>query len=316
MQKILQAQSSLKTPILFLVFNRPEPTKIVFAEIRRVKPEKLYIAGDGPRSYRPSDEPLVKQVQEIFRDIDWPCEVKTLFQERNRGCKLAISNALSWFFENEEQGIILEDDCLPSQSFFYYCEKMLDVYKDDLSIGTISGNLRIYDSIPIDGNLFKSIYFNMWGWATWRRTWQNYEIDFFKKEEKIKWPSSSKDVNRYWENVVSLMAREKIDTWDYQLMFQMFKAGSLTIYPKLNLVKNLGFGLDATHTKNNKEPAAAINHFEWSDFIDCEYQIDKLANIDVFLEFDYQTPTFYKRVLRKILRRPRKLPPQIIKIVS
>ena len=116
----------IKSAVLFIIFNRPDTTKKVFDQIKAGKPGRLYIAADGPRMNRPGEEVLCRQTREIINDVDWPCEVKTLFRQTNQGCKEAVSSAIAWFFENEEEGIILEDDCLPNNSFFRFCDTLLE----------------------------------------------------------------------------------------------------------------------------------------------------------------------------------------------
>ena len=128
------------TPILFLIFNRPDTTKVVFERIREIKPSRLYVAADAPRQGKDKEAELCRQSRSIIDSVDWPCEVKTLFREENLGCKKAISSAITWFFEQEEYGVILEDDCLPDLSFFRFCEELLIKYKDDERIGHIGGN--------------------------------------------------------------------------------------------------------------------------------------------------------------------------------
>jgi hypothetical protein len=160
---------SLNTAVLFLVFNRLDTTKQVFEAIRQAEPPRLYVAADGARANKEGEADKAQAVRDyIMQNIDWEYEVKTLFQEENLGCKYAVSGAIDWFFENEEMGIILEDDCLPSQSFFWYCEELLKKYKDNTRVWHIGGtNTEI-----ISKDILSSFYFsqlnNIWGWATWK----------------------------------------------------------------------------------------------------------------------------------------------------
>ena len=244
-------KSDLNTALLFLVFNRPSCTQKVFDVIKKVKPKKLYVACDGARNKIESR--LVNEVKEIIKNITWPCELKTLFRNNNLGCKMAVSNAIDWFFEHEEKGIILEDDCLPHIDFFYFCEELLIKYKNNPEISIINGtNFQ-------DGNKrgSYSYYFSniihIWGWATWRRVWKDYDYKmlFWPKwklteEWKEKFPNFIE--RKYHEEIFDEVYEEKIDTWDYQLHAHVLKMNGLNITPNVNLVSNIGFGSNATHT--------------------------------------------------------------------
>ena len=173
----------LNTPILFLIFNRPEITARVFQEIRKAKPKQIYIAADGPRIDHPDDTALCNKTRQICDSIDWDCEVKTLFREENLGCQLAVSNAIDWFFKHESEGIILEDDCLPSQSFFHFCAELLDFYRDDEEIMCISGNNFQQGRGDDEESYYFSRYPHCWGWATWRRAWNKYDHDMSRWKE-------------------------------------------------------------------------------------------------------------------------------------
>jgi len=244
----------LNTAVLFLVFNRPDVTAQVFEAIRQAKPPRLYVAADGPRTDRPGEADRCEEVRRISTRVDWPCEVKTLFRETNLGCKLGVSEGINWFFENEEEGIILEDDCLPAQSFFWFCEELLQRYRNDTRVWQISGTVFFKDSItPGDADYFFSRYGPIWGWASWRRAWQYYDPDLKN------WPEMSlADVmdNVYPHkgeisakfNLGKRLAIGELDTWDYQWGFAKNYNNALTIIPKRNQIINIGFGAEATHT--------------------------------------------------------------------
>lgn len=250
-------------PILFLTFNRLDTTKRVFETIKEVCPKKLYIASDGPRANVLGEDLKVKEVRDFIEsNIDWECEVKTLFRDKNLGCKLAVSGAIDWFFENEERGIILEDDCLPDQSFFDFCEEMLEKYKDSEEIATISGNNFNKEKIGEADYYFSKIP-HIWGWATWRRAWKKYDVNMsifpeFKKNGEIKKIWSDKNVQNYWLYILNEVYNNKIDTWDYQLSFSLFMNNSLCICPNVNLVSNIGFGKEFTNTIVSDERVANL----------------------------------------------------------
>lgn len=256
----------LQTAVLFLVFNRLDTTERVFAAIREAKPPRLYIAADGPRPTKAGETEKVQAVRDhVLNNIDWPCEVKTLFREKNLGCKHGVAGGITWFFENEEKGIILEDDVLPLPSFFYYCEELLERYKDNASIAMISGCNFITTHYEPASSYFFSKHNHIWGWAAWRRSWKYYDVSM------VQWPAwknlgslrGLSDGSRlfclYWVNIFDKVSAGKIDTWDYQWTFACWRTGGLSVLPKSNLVSNLGFDrVDATHT-TGESPEAVIN---------------------------------------------------------
>lgn len=240
----------MQTPVLFLIFNRPDTTEKVFEEIRKAQPKKLFVAADGPRAYKEGEVELCVQTRAIIEKIDWDCEVKTLFREENLGCKKAVSEGITWFFDNVKEGIILEDDCLPNSSFFTFCEAMLEKYRDDERIMHISGDN------PLNEEPDNSYYFvktpHIWGWATWRRAWTKYDVDMksypdFKIENVFK----ESYIQKYWLKVFKRVLDGEIDTWDYQWAYSLFYNNAFSIVPKKVLVSNLGFNENATHITND-----------------------------------------------------------------
>lgn len=256
----------LQTAVLFLVFNRFNTTKQVFEAIRKVKPPRLYIAADGARDTREGEAEKVKAVREyVINHIDWACEVRTLFREQNYGCKMAVSGAIDWFFENEEAGIILEDDCLPSQSFFWFCEELLNRYQNDLRVWNIGGYKHPY----LEGDRYSynfSRFTQIWGWATWANRWKHYDVTLEKyKQHKnllVDFEFFREDFeNRSRKKILDRLTEGLIDTWDYQWNFTVRINHGLSIRPKVNLIQNIGFGEDATHTKGrNREITANEAH--------------------------------------------------------
>lgn len=242
------------TPILFLIFNRPEITQIVFEEIKRQKPKYLYVAADGARSGFLEDIDKCKATRKlVIEGVDWDCEVKTLFRDENLGCGIAVSEAITWFFDNVEQGIILEDDCLPHHSFFGYCETLLERYKEDERVYGITGN-NFQDGISRgNSSYYFSRYFHIWGWASWRRAWIRYDYDLehlekFNKNKIIYKIDKRKIFEKYWISIFKKTTNKEIDTWDYQLQFSLWNNDGLVVTPNVNLISNIGFGKEATHT--------------------------------------------------------------------
>ncbi|MFA6331904.1 MAG: hypothetical protein WCX22_03035 [Methanoregula sp.] len=256
-------QDSLTTPVLFLIFNRPDTTRIVFDEIRKAKPAHLFVAADGPRKDRPDDYENCRKVREIIQHVDWDCKVTTLFREENLGCKHAISSAINWFFSQVDEGIILEDDCFPDQSFFPYCQELLERYRDDERVMMISGDNFLFGRRQTEYSYYFSRYPLMWGWATWKRAWNNYDVSMQL------WPSlrdgnwlqdifQDKKSVKYWTHCFERTYAGKIDTWDYQFGFICWVQGRLCIQPNTNIVSNIGFGTGGTHTTGVNSPFANI----------------------------------------------------------
>jgi hypothetical protein len=248
----------LKTAVLFLVFNRPDTTRQVFEAIRRAKPPRLYVAADGPREGKFGEVERVEEVRTIATAVDWPCEVKTVFRDKNLGCYKAVSTAITWFFENEEQGIILEDDCLPSQSFFWFCEEILDRYCEDELIMAVTGT-NITKQLTFEADYFFSKYALMWGWASWRRAWTKYDPKLthwptLKKRRWLKSLNLGGLIFEYiWKNAfdrtIQLVEEDVCTSWDYQWIYTCWLNNGLTVAPGKNLIQNIGFSDDATHTR-------------------------------------------------------------------
>lgn len=253
------------SPILFLVFNRPDTTRRVFEAIRAAKPSRLYVAADGPRQGRPEEEQRCALVRRIATEVEWPCEVRTLFQDDNLGCREGPYAGIDWFFRHEEAGIILEDDVLPVCSFFEYCDELLSHYKNDDRVGMVSGsNFVARPNDRPDGYLF-SRYTHIWGWATWRRAWQNYDLAMdewprWRDEGGLKrMPGSNRRFESYWHDIFeSVYSGKMTSCWDYQWLFACWRVGALTILPQVNQTENLGFGTQATHT-TTLAPAFVVN---------------------------------------------------------
>lgn len=252
---------SLKTAVLFLVFNRPDTTREVFAAIRQARPPRLYVAADGARLDRTGESERCAEVRKIATAVDWPCEVKTLFREKNLGCKVGVSTGISWFFENEEEGIILEDDCLPSQSFFWFCEELLEKYRNDKRVGQICGTAFVTESATFkrDASYLLSKYGPIWGWASWRRAWVYYDPDIssWPLMRTAEWLNSAYHGDNEKKARVLLgerLFRNEIDTWDYQWGFAKNYQSALSVTPVKNMIVNVGFGADATHTTSGNSP--------------------------------------------------------------
>jgi hypothetical protein len=302
---IFIADQPLNTAVLFLVFNRPSTTKQVFEAIQKAKPPRLYIAADGPREARDNEEQKVKSVRDyIMSNIDWKCDVKTLFREQNLGCKIAVSGAIDWFFENEEMGIILEDDCLPSQSFFWFCEELLEMYNYDMRIGQISGDNFQKGIKRGEGDYYFSIYNHIWGWASWASRWKNYDVSLksFDSSIFIENIFSDKKTISYWKQIFASMKQQKINTWDYQWTFAIWKNKQLTVLPNINLIQNIGFGTEATHTTSESE----FSNMEHSDLILKNHPINIERNLEAD-EFTSKKMFNETSIITRIINKIKKL---------
>lgn len=242
----------MKSPILFLIFNRPDTTRQVFEEIRKARPPRLYIAADGPRENRMGEKERCEETRAIALNIDWDCEIKTLFRDVNLGCGKAVSEAITWFFYNEPEGIIIEDDIIPHPEFFLFCDEMLEKYRNDESIQLITGRNSFFDGYSSEYSYYMSSYFHIWGWASWRRVWRTYNFDASKLSREVFLKNISHRIPKegvsYWSKVFDIMSNHQCDTWDYQLYFNQILHNRYSIIPYTNLTRNIGFGIDATHT--------------------------------------------------------------------
>lgn len=251
------------TPILFLIFNRPEVTQKVFERIREVKPEKLYVAADGPRKDKNGEDLLCKQTRAIINLVDWQCEVFTLYRDTNLGCGKGVSEAITWFFNHEEMGIILEDDVLPNISFFDYCTTMLHHYKSDSKVMHINGCNFQQGVKRSDGSYYLSAFPHVWGWATWRRAWKSYDfnlsdLNYFYNLKKLNYYFKDKAVKEHWYEIFFKMNRKWMDTWDYQWNYAIWNQQGKVVTPNVNLITNLGFGEGATHTTDKTSKFAEL----------------------------------------------------------
>ena len=248
-------------PILLCVFNRPELTARVFEAIARQKPKNLLVAADGPRENRPDDRSLTEQTRRIVERIDWDCVVQARFSASNLGCRQQVAQAITWGFGQFEQLIILEDDCVPHDSFFPYCRELLEQYAEQTHIMTISGNS--YPSPGTNPYHYRfSKYPLIWGWASWRRAWKHYDLEMkswssVENQHRVLGQYTESSAEReYWHSIFTRQHAGEINTWDYSWTYASWLNDGLTILPERNLVSNIGFGNSATHTFDTQSPMA------------------------------------------------------------
>ena len=316
------------TPILYLVFNRPEETNKSFEVFKKLKPAKLYISADGPRKNRADDIASTEKVKNIVSQVDWACEVKTLFHDTNRGCRGAVERALEWFFENEEKGIIIEDDIIPNPVFFEFCKIMLDRYRDDDTIFSINGCSIGYQNFNNPYGLTR--YFNMWGWATWKRTyqlvqdtWKNFDPavplkNYATIKSAVHLPipfDGNKKWLLHWQKNFNETYNGTIDTWDFQWVYSAFKTNKYCILPSQNYIVNIGFGETATHHKFTQSPICNLKYtadtyhdkLNFTPKVDFTFEINYVAKVVNAVDlkswrdiFSALIPVEVKKVLKMI----------------
>ena len=254
---------SMDTPLLLIAWRRPHTLRQVIDAIRPVAPTRLYVACDGPNPERPGEAEKVAATRAVIEhEIDWPCQIERLYSDTNQGCRLGVSRAITWFFEQVDEGIILEDDCVPHPDFFPYCTTLLERYRDDTRVWCISGNNFQNGHWRGDGSYYFSHYNHCWGWASWRRCWQHYDADLRQWESLrdsglLETIFQNPSERNYWIAIWQRLVDEaKPDTWDYQWTFTCLANGGLTALPNQNLVSNIGFGVDATNTLSCAPPTA------------------------------------------------------------
>jgi hypothetical protein len=290
----------LTTPVAFLIFNRPDTTARVFEAIRQAKPPKLLVVADGPRPDRPDDIEKCKAARAIIEKVDWDCEVLKNYSDVNLGCGKRVSTGITWVFEQFEEVIILEDDCLPHPDFFRFCEELLEKYRDDKRIMAIGGTNVIGEWKSSVQSYHFSYHGSIWGWASWRRAWCYFDLDMrLWANQEIR--NRVRDViadNRQYQKraiVFESVYRKEIDTWDYQWMFARLVQSGLTVIPCVNLVSNLGFAReDATHTKSRNEFLSNLERIDMifpiktNEFIAIDRDYDKQVFLKAFKEMGYR----------------------------
>ena len=296
------------SPVLFLIFNRPDTTRQVFDVIQKARPPKLYIAADGPRSDRVGEKEKCEAARVIADKVDWNCRVETLFRDKHLGCGVAVSEAITWFFNHEEEGIILEDDCLPEPSFFRFVDELLDCYRHDNRIAVISGDNFQTKPRRDDRSYYFSMFNHIWGWASWRRAWRVYDhgMNDWPTIRDEKWlvdALGSAPAAEYWARLFEETWQGNIDTWDYRWAFSVWREGMITILPKVNLVKNIGFRQDATHTtrSNSVNPSSITQPIDFPLFHPSHMIIDRIADKFTMAEYSRMIK-LWRRFITKLER--------------
>ncbi|MDB5109851.1 MAG: protein containing nucleotide-diphospho-sugar transferase domain [Mucilaginibacter sp.] len=254
------------TPILFIVFNRPNATQQVFEKIAAIKPRYLFVAADGPRKDVIGELEVCNRVRQIIANsVTWECEVKLRYNDDNKGCKVGVSSAIDWFFEQVDEGIILEDDCVPNISFFNFCSQLLKFYKNNSTVMMIGGTSFQQQQLT-NASYYFSQYVHIWGWATWKDRWQKYDVNLAHVDESkvnrfLKTIFHTKRERTKWLNDFLQIKTGQVDTWDTQWMFTIWGNEGLCVVPWKNLITNIGYGPDATHTTMAESSEANLPSF-------------------------------------------------------
>ena len=304
-----------ETPILLIIFKRKDTALKVLEIIKRVKPKYLYIAADG---WRDEDEKIkcLETREAVLKAVDFECNLKTLFRDKNLGCCDGVAGAITWSFENVEQGIILEDDCLAEISFFGYCEKLLNYYKDNERIMHIAGDSPLDRKVGDSSYYFATIQ-HCWGWASWRRAWKYYDstmktISFKNTKKTLKKRYKDFNIRDYWQNWFYRTA--DINTWDYQWTYCIISKDGICVNPSLNMVSNIGFGADSTHTSNPDDENANRKTYPMDTEniihpvkIECDAQADFEIAIKRFGLIPFSLTHNVSREIKRIIRQIRNL---------
>lgn len=256
--------TAITTPVALMLFNRPEPTRLVFQAVREARPARLLLVADGPRPGRAGEAELCAEVRRIVGAVDWPCQVSTNYSEVNLGCGARMATGIDWVFEQVEEAIILEDDCVPHPSFFRYCQELLEKYRSDTRVMHIAGNNSGIAGSSGGASYYFSRYTHCWGWATWRRAWRCYDFAVAGLGEalaagRLEGIFARRHELRGWlERFRQVHGDRAKHTWDYQWTFACWNHGGLSILPNRNLISNVGFGPDATHTTDSGSSFACL----------------------------------------------------------
>lgn len=255
---MINAESNIDTPVLFLIFSRPDTTRRVFEAIRGAQPRRLFIAADGPRAHKEGETERCAECRKIVSEVDWPCEVHTLFRDENLGCGRGVSGAITWFFEHVEEGIILEDDTLPGPGFFRFCSELLEKYRNDTRVMAVSGSaLPCRLSEQSEYSYFFSNWDYIWGWATWRRAWKHYDYGMKNYEAMVRNGYFGRNYYSIYEKYyikhsydTSYFRNDRVTWWSYQWGYARKCNSGLVAVPVKNFIVNIGLGEGATNTKN------------------------------------------------------------------
>lgn len=299
---------AFETPILLIAFSRADTALAVINSLRTVRPKNVYIACDGPRPEIFGEEELCRITRDaIEASIDWPCQVHKLYQKQNRGCRNGPVDAINWFFSLVEEGIILEDDVVPSEDFYYFCQELLSKYRYDTRVGVIGGSYLSLSDAPASTDYIFSRFIQAWGWASWRRAWSNFDANM------VSWPIA-RDINllrdiggvdfaQYLGRCFDKASGDNTSIWDYIWMYSSIAQGYLCCHPTKQLVSNIGFDDRATHTKNGNSPLRPIQSLSFPLRHPEFFVIDKAYDEEILYDHLGASRRGVKGFLSKIRRK-------------
>jgi hypothetical protein len=279
----------MRSPVVLLVFNRPDLTERVFEAVRAARPPQLLVVADGPRPERPGDEGLCAAVRAVVERVDWPCEVLKNYSPTNLGLRARVSSGLTWAFEQAEEAVVLEDDCLPHPSFFRYCDDLLGHYRTDQRVMCVSGHNYQQGRRRGTGSYYYSKYLDCWGWASWRRAWAHFDLGMrlwpaFRDAGGLRSVCPDPVEHDYWAGIFEAMHAGRVNSWAYAWVFAGFVQSGLSPHPNANLISNVGFRADATHTSAS-DPVAGLPTADVGEIVHPPFVVaDRAADL---FEFDF-----------------------------
>jgi hypothetical protein len=297
---------ALDTPVAFFIFNRPLHTRRSFHAIREQRPRRLFIVADGPRPGRTDDASRIRAAREVVAEVDWPCEVQRLFSDHNMGCKRRVSTGLDWVFSQVDRAIVLEDDCVASTEFFAFCEALLERYAEDERVWLINGNSFQPEHRRANAAYYFSRYAGPWGWATWARAWRNYDGDLTflpAWQDSVAWNArfAARAERTLWARVFRNVRNGRLDSWAYAWTACVHYANALAATPNANLVKNIGFDEQATHTHTVKHiyETTRLGELTHPNVVAADVEADRY----LFHRFFAGEASFTRRLLRWVGRK-------------
>ena len=296
------------SPVLIIIFNRPNFVKKLIDTLRQVRPSKIYVVADGPREGVSEDLDKCYQAKKQIDEIDWECDIQKKYSEINLGCGLNPSEGISWALSRSEKVIILEDDCLPNIDFFKYCDELLDLYLDDERIMMISGNNHTFGKFNFNHSYEFTHHTQTYGWGTWRRAWNRYDLTMkiWPEYRTLTWlqeKTGSKKSAEFWYRIFEMCYQNELESaWDYQWTFCCWINQGLNIIPKENLVTNVGFNSEGTHEIDPDHLIAEVpvNQIDFPLVHPLIFQNNK--KLDRVIQSVIYTPPIYKRIFNKLAK--------------
>lgn len=268
----------VKTPVAIIIFNRYDNAIQVFQKVKKMQPSDFFVIADGPRQNKVGEKEKCEEARSIVNLVDWPCTVHKIFSDENMGCAKRVTSGLNEVFKTVETAIIFEDDCIPSESFFPFCDELLERYKDNEKIMLISGNNKTLTNKTVDESYFFSKQVLIWGWATWRRAWQNMDLQMsawpkLKKEKLVNTLYKKSSWRYYWRSSFDYVYKGRTNSWAFPWVLSVWNANGLSVIPKVNLIRNVGFSEDATHTSGK-------SIFEKLDYSELDFPLSHPEKIE------------------------------------